>query len=130
MELIYSIAIPLIIEIENNNCKILEDNIRNKFIDSIITLNVKNKMEKIYQVVENYYNKNNINENYIDEVKEFCASKKCDGYKDLIKLEINNDSLFNLLNLLIGSEKINWLERKKKKEKLSLQTLLYYYQNL
>ena len=130
MELIYSIAIPLIIEIENNNCKILEDNIRNKFIDSIITLNVKNKMEKIYQVVENYYNKNNINENYIDEVKEFCASKKCDGYKDLIKLEINNDSLFNLLNLLIGSEKINWLERKKKKEKFSLQTLLYYYQNL
>jgi len=132
MELIYSFAIPFIIEIESKNYNILEANLKTKFLETIVSLNVKNKIEKIYQKVENFYNenKNESPENIIKEVKKFCEEKKYNGYKDLLNLQVTSESLFTCLNLLIGKEKIIWLDKNNIKQKLPLKTFLYYYQNL
>ena len=95
----------------------------------MIMVNVKNKTAKILELIQDYFNINEINEDYIKEVKKFCSDKKDDDYKEIINLKIDLDSLIFYLKALIGEENILWLENDKEKGKFSLPTLLYYFQN-
>ena len=55
MEIIYSIAIPFIIEIEENNYEILKNNLINQFQEVMIMLNIKVKTEKILNICQDYF---------------------------------------------------------------------------
>ena len=129
MELINHISIPFIISIENKNIEILKSNLINKFQEEMILLNIKNKAKKIFQLIEKYFNQDEIDENYILEVKKFCSEKKDDNYDDIIQLKININSVIYFIETLIGSEDISWLKNDKEKGQFSYNTLLYYYQN-
>ena len=129
MELINHISIPFIISIERKNLEILKSNLINKFQEEMILLNIKNKTKKIFQLIEKYFNQDEINENYISEVQKFCSEKKDDNYNDIIQLKININSVIYFIENLIGSEDISWLKNDKEKGRFSYDTLLYYYQN-
>ena len=55
MEIIYSIAIPFIIELEENNYEILKNNLINQFQEVMIMLNIKVKTEKILNLCQDYF---------------------------------------------------------------------------
>ena len=129
MELINHISIPFIINIETKNIEILKSNLINKFQETMILLNIKNKTKKIFQIIEEYLNQDEIDEDYISEVKKFCLEKKDDNYNDIVQLKINLNSVIFYFDTLIGSENISWLKNDKEKGKFSYNTLLYYYQN-
>ena len=129
MELINHISIPFIISIERKNLEILKSNLINKFQEEMILLNIKNKTKKIFQLIEKYFNQDEIDENYISKVQKFCSEKKDDNYNDIIQLKININSVIYFIENLIGSEDISWLKNDKEKGRFSYDTLLYYYQN-
>ena len=129
MELINHISIPFIINIEKKNIEILKSNLINKFQETMILLNIKNKTKKIFQIIQEYLNQDEIDEDYISEVKKFCLEKKDDNYNDIVQLKININSVIFYFDTLIGSENISWLKNDKEKGKFSYNTLLYYYQN-
>ena len=129
MEIIYSIAIPFIIEIEENNYEALKSNLINQFQEMMIMLNIKNKTEKILNICQDYFKEAEITEDYIKNVKQFCLDKKDKDYKDIIELDIDVNSIIFYLKKLIGKENISWLENDEEKERFSLTTLLYFYQN-
>ena len=129
MELINHISIPFIINIETKNIEILKSNLINKFQETMILLNIKNKTKKIFQIIQEYLNQDEIDEDYISEVKKFCLEKKDDNYNDIVQLKINLNSVIFYFDTLIGSENISWLKNDKEKGKFSYNTLLYYYQN-
>ena len=129
MEIIYSIAIPFIIEIEENNYEALKSNLINQFQEMMIMLNIKNKTEKILNICQDYFKEAEITEDYIKNVKQFCLDKKDKDYKDIIELDIDVNSIIFYLKKLIGKGDISWLENEEEKERFSLTTLLYFYQN-
>ena len=129
MEIIYSIAIPFIIEIEENNYEALKNNLLNQFQEMMIMLNIKNKTEKILNICQNFFKEGEITEDYIENVKQFCLDKKDKDYKEIFELDIDVNSIIFYLKKLIGKEDISWLENGEEKERFSLTTLLYFYQN-
>jgi hypothetical protein len=129
MEIINEIAIPFIIEIETKNYEILQNNYIKEFTETTIMENIKTKTEKIYKACEKYFKEEEINEDYIDKAKKFCSAKKNEDSNDIVNLEIDINSVIFYLKTLIGKENIMWLENDKKKERFSLNTLLYFYQN-
>ena len=129
MEIINEIAIPFIIEIETKNYEILQNNYIKEFTETTIMENIKTKTEKIYKACEKYFKEEEINEDYIDKAKKFCSEKKNEDSNDIVNLEIDINSVIFYLKTLIGKENIMWLENDKKKERFSLNTLLYFYQN-
>ena len=129
MEIIYHISIPFIVENEKENLKLLKENIINKFEETMILVNVKNKTVKILDLIQDYFNDDEINENYIEIVKKLCTDKKDEDYNEISNLKIDLDSVIFYLKTLIGEENIFCLENDKEKEKFSLSTLLYYFQN-
>ena len=92
-------------------------------------ININNKTQKIISIVQEFFNEGENNEDYIHNVKVFCLGKKDGNYNDIINLEIDIDTVILFLKILIGNQHISWLDNDKEKGKLSLQTLLYYYQN-
>ena len=50
-------------------------------------------------------------------------------YKDLIKLEIDEETIIHYMKQLIGKEIIQWLKKSEKTEKFSLNSMLFFYQN-
>ena len=129
MEIIHHISIPFIIQNETDNLEILKSNANNKFVETMVMMNVKNKTAKILELIQDYFNINEISEDYIKEVKKFCSDKDDDDYGEIIDLKIDFDSIIFYLKALIGEENILWLENDKEKGKFSLPTLLYYFQN-
>ena len=129
IELINHMVIPFIIDIESNNYKTLKNNLIKQFKETTIMLNIKKKVGKIFNKCQDFFYEEEINEDYINNVKNFCSDKKDGDYKDISKLDINVNSVIFYINTLIGEENIYWLENDKKKGKFSLTTLLYFYQN-
>ena len=129
LEIIYSIAIPFIIEIEKNNFEALRINLINQFQEMMIALNIKNKTKKILNICKDYFKEEKITEDYIENVKQFCRGKKDRDYQEILKLDIDIDTIIIYLKKLIGKENISWLENDQEKGRLSLNTLLYLYQN-
>ena len=129
MELIYDITIPYIIKLETKNYEILKQNMLNNFEEKIVTQHVKYKTKKIYKIVESYFYKNEKEMDYIKEVKKYCENQKDKDYKDLIKLEIDEETIIHYMKQLIGKEIIQWLKKSEKTEKFSLNSMLFFYQN-
>ena len=95
----------------------------------MIALNVKNKTKKILNICQDYFKEEKINEDYIKNVKQFCRDKKDKDYQEILKLDIDIDTIIFYLKKLIGNENISWLENDQKKGRFSITTLLYLYQN-
>ena len=66
---------------------------------------------------------------YIKEVKKYCENQKDKDYKDLIKLEIDEETIIYYMKQLIGKEIIQWLKKSEKTEQFSLNSMLFFYQN-
>ena len=79
-------------------------------------------MQRLFQRREN-------SEDYIENVKQFCRGKKDRDYQEILKLDIDIDTIIIYLKKLIGKENISWLENDQEKGRLSLNTLIYLYQN-
>ena len=129
LEIIYSIAIPFIIELEENNYEILKNNLINQFQEVMIMLNIKVKTEKILNICQDYFKEEESTEDYITKIKKICLDKKDNDYKGLQELDIDIDSIIFYLKKLIGKENNYLIKKDIKKEKFSLKTLLYFYQN-
>ena len=92
-------------------------------------LNIKVKTEKILNICQDYFKEEESTEDYIAKIKKICLDKKDNDYKGLQELDIDIDSIIFYLKKLIGKENNYLIKKDIKKEKFSLKTLLYFYQN-
>lgn len=129
LELIYHIAIPFIIEIEEKNCEILKKNIFTIFKETAVNKLVENKTKLIYEMVEKNYDGKENNDDYIKKVMKFIEEQKDEDNNELLKIDIKDYDIASYLDILLGKGKIKWLKQTKNKEKISLNSILYYYQN-
>ena len=128
--LMYYIAIPFIIQIESNNYNILINKYISQFKELEIARVMKNKMGNIYELIENYFTKNEEKvEDFINNVKNYITNKNNNDCKELLELKIEIDTLVFYLKKLIKEDKIEWLDEKDNK-KISFDALLYFHQNL
>ena len=125
MGLIYQISLPYIAKIENYNISHLLDKLKEKWKELEISLNIRKKMNKLVDLVDQFFSESYINDNYVDDLKKIYIQNKLDDYEDIKDIDTNTVIFF--LKKLIGNKSINWLDNNDE-SKYSLDSLLYFYQ--
>lgn len=91
---------------------------------------ISNKIERIYVEIEQFFSKKKYYDSEEDLIKKIKLKIK-DEKKNasLISLDINIKKIYEILQKVIGIDKIKWLESPISKD-ISLDTYLYYKQNI
>ena len=129
--LVFNLSIPHIQVIEKRNLKDYSENFKNLVKDYFIYNGVKNKLERIYKIIEDYFGNEEVNDNsnLIDCIKNSIDDNSVDSYlEEIKKLDINVEDVFNILNKILKNDSIKMISGEGK-EHISLESILYYYQN-
>ena len=129
--LVFNLSIPHIQAIEQKSLNIYLENFKNLVKDYFIYNGVKSKLERIYKIIEDYFGNEEVydNTNLINCIKNSIDNNNIDSYSEEIKkLDINVEDVFNILNKLLKNDSVKLINGEGK-EHISLESILYYYQN-
>ena len=123
--LVISLIIPIIKSQELNNSNNFISNLRESFKKYYILDNTKSLLNDLYKTLENLAKTQN-NDNQKDlfsEIKEYIPKyKSSSNVKDM-----SYEKFIKIIKELFGKKSFDWT--KMQKSEISLESLLFYYQN-
>jgi hypothetical protein len=121
--LIISLILPIIKKIELKNLDIFIKEFKKSIKNYYILFNVKQIIEKLHNEIESSIN-TNFENNTIEDIRKYITSRATSNSN---YVNVNYEKIIDIIRKIFQNETIKWT--KLFKSDLSLESLLFYYQN-